>query len=324
MGKNFKLTPQGHRVMGALATFLVPKMAADQSLQSVELEAVCKSISPGRYDKQIEGIIGTVKERFGARFAADENLGDLRKILASLMPADLALDKAREEMAEDSDDDSNDDANDEMESADSFADFIKSKKKAKDKKACDADKEDDKADDEEDDEEDDEDSGGEEEGKGEGGDKKPAKDKANKNANDPKLKNKLGDMDKSDEGQWVKPHKEGSVDKKAKDSALDSALLRDEAADLAIRRIQARYEAAEVVKPIVGKVNVFACDSAADIYKMALDAKGIDTTGFPRSSYGAVLKAVLKSEVKPKAQFAQDKAITKSLLDEFPNLPGLA
>ena len=311
MGKqNLKLTPQGHRVMGALSAFIAPRLASDQSLQSIELEAVCKSISPGRYDKQIEGIIGTVNERFGSRLASDQKLDDLRKVLLALMPLDLAHDKRMEEEAEDSDDDSNDDSND------ALPPFLKAKIKAKDKKEED--------DSEEEDTEEEDDSDAEDKAACAAKDK-AAKDKAaNKNANDPDLKNKIVDMSDSEEEQWVKNHKEGTTDKKAKDSAHDSQIVSD-GADLALRRLQARYEAAEIVKPIVGKVNVFACDSAAAIYKMALDVKGIDTTEIPRSSFGAVLRAVLKTESnKPKARFAQDTAITKSLLDEFPNLPGIA
>ena len=314
--KIFNLTTQGHRVMGALATFLVPKLATDAApIQSVELERVCKSISPGRYDKQIEGIIGTVKDQFGTRLAQDTDLNDLRRSLSALMPLSLAMDKAKEEeandennaedkKAKDSDDDSNDDSNDAL--PPEFLKNIKKKKKAKDMKACD------KGEDDEEDEEDEDDEDDENE-KGKGEDKK-AKDAAKPNPNI-NMKNDIGNM---------KPG--AGADSAISAEALDAAIAtaRNEGAELALRRLAARYEAADVVKPIVGKVNVMSCDSAAAIYKMALDAKGIDTTGFPRSSYGAVLKAVLKSEVKPKARFAQDKAVTKTLLDEFPKLPGLA
>ena len=92
---------------------------------------------------------------------------------------------------------------------------------------------------------------------------------------------------------------------------------------LAAPVVLAEPEAAELVRPIVGKVNVLACDSASAIYKMALDAKNIDTDDIPRSSYGAVLTALLKADTAKKPQFAQDSVISKSLLDEFPNLPGL-
>jgi len=314
MGKQIKLTPQGHRVMGALATFIVPKLAADQSLQSVELEAVCKSIKPDRYDRQLNGILGTVKERFGSRLAQDESLDGLSKVLASLMPADLAMDKKKEEEAED-EDDSNDDANDAAEdedetgedsfadfmktkkAKDSFADFIKSKKKAKDAKEEDDEDEDD--DDESDEDEDDE----------RAKDKK-AKDK--KADNDADLDNKEDDMHVGD--------------KRAKDAAMDAAMeaARTEGADLAMRRLNARYEAADLVKPIIGKVNPLAQD-ATSIYKMALDAKGADLTGVPRVAYKAVLQTLLKAESgKGKPKFAQDTAVTKNLQDEFPNAPGLA
>ena len=316
--KNLKLTEQGHRVMGALATYIVPKLASDQSLQSVELESLCKSIAPGRYDVQIDGIVGTVKERFSSRLAQDESFGDLRKVLSALMPASLAMDKKKEEEAEDSDDESNDDANDAAEdedetgedsfadfmktkkAKDSFADFIKSKKKAKDAKN----------EDDEDDEDDDDDDESDEDEEEERAKDKKAKDK--KADNDADLDNKEDDMHVGD--------------KRAKDAAMDAKLdaARTEGADLAMRRLAARYDAAELVKPIIGKINPLAQD-ATSIYKMALDAKGADLTGVPRVAYKAVLQTLLKAESsKGKPKFAQDAAVTKNLTDEFPNAPGLA
>ena len=119
--------------------------------------------------------------------------------------------------------------------------------------------------------------------------------------------------------------KVGKGDRKAKDAAMDAKLdaARTEGADLAMRRLQARYEAAELVKPIIGKVNPLAQD-ATSIYKLALDAKGADLTGVPRVAFKAVLQTLLKAEAGKKPKFAQDKAITKTLTDEFPNAPGLA
>lgn len=53
----------------------------------------------------------------------------------------------------------------------------------------------------------------------------------------------------------------------------------------------ALYTAAEEVAPHVGKINnPFAFDSAADIYKKALDAKGVNVEGVDPSAYGAMVK----------------------------------
>jgi hypothetical protein len=312
--KKNSLTTQGHRVMGALATFIAPKLAADETLQSSELEALCKSIAPGRYDRQIEGIVGTVKERFASRFAQDEDLMPLRKVLQALMPSDLALDMAQ----------------DAMDDEDGGEDGFHFKKGAKDKKKK-------KKDDEEDfDEDGDKD---EDEDENEDEDEDFNEDSAAKQTN--LNQSEEGDEDADEENQWVKsakarnndPLKESSVSKlvkrKAEDSAMDAAInqARTQGADLAFRRLASRYEAAEIVRPIVGEVNVFASD-AASIYKLALDAKGADLVGVPKVAYKAVLQNILKTEkaaAAPKTtRFAQDSAVTKTLQEEFTNIPALA
>jgi hypothetical protein len=326
MGKKMiTLTPQGHRVMGALATYIVPKLAADQSLQSVELEALCKSITPGRYDRQIDGIVGTVKERFGSRIAQDESFADLRKVLTALMPVNLAMDikSENEEITHDSNDDSDDDSNDskkakdEMDSEDAeFKAWKKAKdaKKAKDKKK------------DEDEEEDDDD---DEEGEGE--------DAANKNKNDPDLKNEEGDMDDKDETQWVKNKKSGHANgqdafpsKKALDQALDAA--REEGAELAISRMGARFEAAALVKPVVGKIDPYTT-SATKMYKMALDEmakthKGIDLAEIPPIAYKGVFKALMATDSnrgrQPNVRLAQDSAKAKTLSEKYTHIPDMA
>jgi len=296
-GKKVSLTPQGHRVMGALAAFIVPKLAADQVLQSAELESLCKSISPGRYDRQITGIVGTVKERFASRLAQDENLDALPKLLSALMPTSVALDAAKEACDEDGEDALP-------------PEFIK---KAKDKKAADSDEDDEDLGPDEDEDDDNEDF--DEEGE-EIGDSKKAKDKKAKDAELASAKPEI-DM------------KSKAGDAKAKDAALDAALdaARNEGATLAIDRLNARYEAAEAVKHVVGKVNPLAQDASA-IYKMALDIKGADLNGVPRVAYKSLFNALNAAEVaarNPKGpRFAQDSAVTKALQDEFKFIPGKA
>ena len=72
-----------------------------------------------------------------------------------------------------------------------------------------------------------------------------------------------------------------------KDTATDSAPVFDKAMAAAL------YNAAEEVAPHVGKIaNPFAFDSAADIYKKALDAKGVNVDGVDPSAYGAMVRMI--------------------------------
>ena len=72
-----------------------------------------------------------------------------------------------------------------------------------------------------------------------------------------------------------------------KDACKDSAPVFDKATAAAL------YTAAEEVAPHVGKIaNPFAFDSAADIYKKALDAKGVNVDGVDPSAYGAMVRMI--------------------------------
>ena len=72
-----------------------------------------------------------------------------------------------------------------------------------------------------------------------------------------------------------------------KDTAQDSAIVFDK------NMAAALYTAAEEVAPIVGKIsNPFAFDSAADIYKKALDAKGIAVDGVDPSAFGVMVRMI--------------------------------
>ena len=75
-----------------------------------------------------------------------------------------------------------------------------------------------------------------------------------------------------------------------KDTAQDSAPVFDK------QMAAALYTAAEEVAPYVGKIsNPFAFDSAADIYKKALDAKGVEVEGVDPSAFGAMVKMLAKA-----------------------------
>lgn len=96
--------------------------------------------------------------------------------------------------------------------------------------------------------------------------------------------NKADEMDAKDEASAEE------AEDKCKDTATDSAPVFDKATAAAL------YTAAEEVAPYVGKIsNPFAFDSAADIYKKALDAKGVEVEGVDPSAYGAMVKMLAKS-----------------------------
>ena len=154
------------------------------------------------------------------------------------------------------------------------------------------------AEDEEDDEEDDED-----EKK-----KAAAKDKAK----DMKAKDKARDAKAKDEF----PGKEDDKEDKAKDGkAMDAAIADAEARVFA--RMTAIAEAREVVRPIIGAVSL-AMDSAASIYKLALDGAKVDLTGVDPSAYRAMVSMLPKAGAKP-AKLAMDSGAS-SLNTMFPSL----
>ena len=82
---------------------------------------------------------------------------------------------------------------------------------------------------------------------------------------------------------------EEPAEDKCKDTAQDSAPVFDKSVAAAL------YTAAEEVAPYVGKIsNPFAFDSASDIYKKALDARGVEVEGVDPSAFGAMVKMLTK------------------------------
>lgn len=94
--------------------------------------------------------------------------------------------------------------------------------------------------------------------------------------------------------------------KDAKDAkANDAAILARQAAEVAEKRVKesmkAKYTAAQDCAPLVGViVNPFEYETAEDIYKIALDAKGVDTARHPKTAYKSMV-AMLKDTEAPSA-----------------------
>jgi hypothetical protein len=386
MGKKFRqLTGQGQTVKGALAFYLAPKMAEDMRLKAGELDRVLKSITPTRYEAQINGIVGTIKEQFGSRLAMDENIDDLPELLATLIPAEgeyamdgkdcgVGKDRAKDGKfggaeplkkmigAKDEDDDSDDDAAD-GKLGDKFEQNMeKMKAKAKDKKAKDGVphklKEEDEAEDEAEDGEKEDMTesakkwakkllgGGrpmdkklrEEEGDGQSADAKEddkddseIDDEDDENEDDEKSNDEEGEEEDAEDSNPKGKDSKMSKDSKKKapfgKPSMDAAFrsLSALATKNAISDLQARYEAQEAVRPYVGKIDVLACDSVFDIFKMALTANKIDVRGVPESAFPAMVKMLPgKLAMDQKIELAQDGKGDGSFRKEFPNAPTLA
>lgn len=90
-------------------------------------------------------------------------------------------------------------------------------------------------------------------------------------------------------------------------TASDSAMVHDKAFYAGL------YKAAEEVAPFVGKINnPFEFDSAADIYKKALDKNGVVTDGIDPSAFGALVAMLKRPEPITMAK-VEDDPINKML-----------
>ncbi|WP_241065233.1 MULTISPECIES: DUF2213 domain-containing protein [Achromobacter] len=108
------------------------------------------------------------------------------------------------------------------------------------------------------------------------------------------------------------------VTKQAMDAALARAQKDGEQA--AVKRWTEIRTAEQECRPILGEI--VAQDSAEAVYKMALDAKGIDLTDTPPSAYRALVKMALAQEQAPQTpRVAMDSAAQKSFRDRFPHIP---
>lgn len=116
-----------------------------------------------------------------------------------------------------------------------------------------------------------------------------------------------GDDDKKDDDK---------VDRKAMDSALKAARAET------VAQMQAIRTAEEEVRPLIGAV--MAQDSAAAVYKLALDQAGIDVTGVDPSAYRAMVKMHAANKVASKpAPIAMDSNAVSDFSTRYPQASGL-
>ncbi len=107
--------------------------------------------------------------------------------------------------------------------------------------------------------------------------------------------------------------------------AMDAAIKRGIAAGLATMKVELKTELAQdadavmtarkEVEPVVGAC---ALDSAADIYKFALDHAKVDTFGAEPSAYRALFKMHMASRTNKPQHIALDSASVKSVETRFP------
>lgn len=113
--------------------------------------------------------------------------------------------------------------------------------------------------------------------------------------------------------------KPATVDKPAMDAAIAAAVAKAQSDTVA--RMNAIHQAERDVEPFIGKLAI-AQDSAANVYKLALDAAKIDTTGVDPSAFKAMVGMLPKpGDASNKAPLlAQDSAGgAKSFSEMFPN-----
>jgi uncharacterized protein len=103
-----------------------------------------------------------------------------------------------------------------------------------------------------------------------------------------------------------------------KKPAMDANAIADRARKSAVREFNAIREAERAVEPHVGTIKV-AMDSAAAVYKLALDAAKVDLKGVPTAAYAAMVKMLPLPGDRP-TTIALDHAPAKTDFDKrFPD-----
>lgn len=112
-----------------------------------------------------------------------------------------------------------------------------------------------------------------------------------------------------------KPKDPETVSKPAMDAALKVA--RAEATADAVSRMRAIRVAEKEVQPLIGEVA--AMDSAADVYKLALDDADVDTTDVPPSAYRSMVQLLVKNATATKTpRVAMDADADKAFYERYP------
>lgn len=140
--------------------------------------------------------------------------------------------------------------------------------------------------------------------------KKTADDEDDEDDSDDKKKKTADDEDDEDDDK-----KDDKVSKTAMDSAI--RLAADSATKKAAQNFREVREAELAVRPLIG--DVVAMDSAADVYRTALEQSGVDINGVHPSAFPSMVKmAISQKESSRPAALAQDSASISEFEKAFP------
>ncbi len=303
--KTRTITPQGQVVRGALLAYLRPRLASDAAIAPGEISTIVRSIAPGSYSDQVEKLAEDVAETFNKRCPVGEVIDteDLAGLL-SVMEGEFA----------------NDDA---VLSEDGECCKDCGKKMGKDKVCADC----------------------------SGAKKTKTPSTASDETPVSRLMEKISEYDIPEAGlreindlvtALINPTSTGDampeeIQKTPEEIAADEAAAAAAAAPEApaapappamdeallrksiINEVGARFQAAKEVSAIVGEVDALAADSAEAIYKLALDAKGIDTKDVHPSAFRAMLKMIPVQTEAPAPVLAADAASISDFHTRYPH-----
>ena len=123
------------------------------------------------------------------------------------------------------------------------------------------------------------------------------------------LKGKLSDEDMAAASKLMGDDADTPAEDNEKPPAMDAAAIRRET----LREAAAIRDAERIVRPIIGEL-VVAQDSAAAVYKLALDHRKIGTKGVHPSAYRALVEMAVAQDAAPTrapaGRIAQDAAST--------------
>lgn len=135
-------------------------------------------------------------------------------------------------------------------------------------------------------------------------------DEDDEDDSDDKKKKTADDEDDEDDDK-----KDDKVSKTAMDSAI--RLAADSATKKAAQNFREIREAELAVRPLIG--DVVAMDSAADVYRTALEQSGVDIKGVHPSAFPSMVKmAISQKENSRPAPLAQDSASISDFEKAFP------
>lgn len=154
--------------------------------------------------------------------------------------------------------------------------------------------------------------------------KKPAEDEDDDDKDDEKKKKTADDSDEDEDDEKKKKtaddedDEDDEKDDKVSKTAMDAAirLAKDSAAKQAAKNFREVREAEQAVRPLIG--DVVAMDSAADVYRTALEQSGIDVKGIHHSAFPAMVQMAISQKQNSRPVIAQDSASISDFEKDFP------